>query len=500
MKLLGVLAIGVIPLALTLPPSVYGQTAQTQFQTPNSASVTALPSPRLKPGGQFVFQLRLDKAPEGLGPGAVISYVFENSSLPHTPDPGCPICTWSTGGQTELHDGQAIYTFSLSITYAMNPGTWRLVAVRVTKTFTTELSIPGNIAFEIPPPAPVRIHIKTPARATAGQNISIEVTFDSLPEDATSKSCALYINASLHQIPSGPQQRGIWVGTDSLQVDPTQRVYQLSASFAPDLPSANWQGTIGVYTGPPRSALMTRNSCRTPSVDGDKQFDFTLEANKALVIPTSAVVTVNPSQAELLSGQVDQLRAKARELTAITDRAVLQNSVVDLQKDIDQTEAEFKSKGDMANAQAQAANAFFDDIRYTYGEALTALASQSAQARSAKPYLELVTTPPRATVMSNPVVTSILHNANAYDVVAETKSLIFTLEVFSSPREATISYRLRGGEYHYVEHDTDWKIENLPRAVYLVRVQKAGYEDQERPYDAIDSTIPSIKFDLKRKH
>lgn len=77
--------------------------------------------------------------------------------------------------------------------------------------------------------------------------------------------------------------------------------------------------------------------------------------------------------------------------------------------------------------------------------------------------------------------------------------MTFNLDVFSEPKGAAISYRLRGGEYHALDHETDWRIENLTRAVYLIRFQKPGYEDREVTFDAIDSTSTSIDIRLKRK-
>jgi hypothetical protein len=152
----------------------------------------------------------------------------------------------------------------------------------------------------------------------------------------------------------------------------------------------------------------------------------------------------------------------------------------------------------------RAVNAFFDDIRYEYGEALKILATESGRVGQNGPKLlavgvALPSSSAHFTRASKAVLKSILHNAKAYDVVATSKSVTFNLEVYSVPDGATISYRQRGGEYHSVDHVTDWRIENLIRAVYYIRLQKLGFEDNEVTFDAVDSTSTSIKVPLVRK-
>ena len=77
--------------------------------------------------------------------------------------------------------------------------------------------------------------------------------------------------------------------------------------------------------------------------------------------------------------------------------------------------------------------------------------------------------------------------------------MTFNLDVYSTPKGATISYRQRGGEFHPLDHETDWRIENLARAVYLIRLQKPGYDDKEVQFDAIDSTRTSLNIQLEPK-
>jgi hypothetical protein len=98
---------------------------------------------------------------------------------------------------------------------------------------------------------------------------------------------------------------------------------------------------------------------------------------------------------------------------------------------------------------------------------------------------------------SDLVLASIQHNVDAYQIVASSKYLTFDLEVYSDPRGATISYKLRGDEYKTVEHETDWIIRNIPRAVYFVRLQMQGCKDEEQRFDAITDPGTSIHVALK---
>jgi hypothetical protein len=239
-------------------------------------------------------------------------------------------------------------------------------------------------------------------------------------------------------------------------------------------------------------------------------FAFTIEPALGLVTPTSVAVTVNPSQVQLLLGEADRLKAKAHRIgvqlssgNLAANQLLLQNTLQEAVADLDTTEQAYKVKGSDQSF-ARPVNIFFDDIRFSYGEALKALANNSTVGPPAGPRLERMSAAkvgpsPRLNPASQAVLACILHNAKAYEVVASSKSVTFNLDVFSEPKGAAVSYRLRGGEYHALDHETDWRIENLTRAVYLIRLQKPSYEDKEVTFDAIDGTGTSINVRLDRK-
>ncbi len=256
-----------------------------------------------------------------------------------------------------------------------------------------------------------------------------------------------------------------FVSVDEVELKPDRQSYEMSGSFAPDLPSGAWQGEVNISSNP-RQPKNVANSerriqnnpgqiCRTPPLEGNTQFLFVVEPPGNLVTPTSVAVTVNPSQIQLLLGEADRLKAKVQHIEEqlaskdpAADQTLLRTSVQDAIADVDRTEDAYKQKG-VDQDSARAVNLFFDDIRLNYGDALIVLANEAAHARQFGARLEFVNAipggpSPRLAPASKAVLASILHNAKAYDVVASTKAVTFNLDVFSEPKGAAISYRQRG--------------------------------------------------------
>lgn len=479
--------------------------------TPNAASVSAGEFQRLVAGQWFDFQLQFNLAPDGYG-GGTINYRFQRVA------PAPPIgFSWPSDlnkadapGQIELHDGQAIYTLTLPITESMVPGTWKLVDITLGRKIQKQVPIQGDIRFEIPQIPPVTLHVQAPASVRAGQRLSFKVTLAEYPK-GLAQGCVPMLRGYLHQeSPSGqPNQGESSVPVNDVELKPDQLSYELSGLFEPDLPTGPWQGEAFV------SAFKTlpsigRRHCRSPQNEGDIRFAFTVEPSKGLVTPTSVAVTVNPSQIQLLLAEANRLKAKAEHLrqqlnseNLAVNQVLLRNSVQEAITDLERTEEAYKQRG-VDQSSARAVNMFFDDIRLNYGEALNALTKDSARGLQTKLRLELVSritggSSPRLGPGAQAVLASILRNAKAYDTVASSGSMTFTVDVYSDPQGASVSYRQRNGEYRALDHETDWRIENLIRGVWFIRLQKPGYEDTERTVDAMDIEHPSINVHLVRK-
>ena len=107
--------------------TIMAQETSSPPDAPSRAKITALGQTKLRPRQPFSFQLRFDVAPEYYK-GGTIKCFFQKTGSPVTS------YAWSAGQltaaskETDLHDGQAIYTLELPIDFAMAPGTWKAVA------------------------------------------------------------------------------------------------------------------------------------------------------------------------------------------------------------------------------------------------------------------------------------------------------------------------------------------------------------------------------------
>ena len=302
MCLVRLLAGQIALLGLALSAAVVQQNV-SGLQAPSAASVDAAKSLRLITGQDFPFQLRFNRAPKGYE-GGEIKYVFERVG-PTTPSGRQLGGTRSTGGRTELHDGQAIYTFSLTVTQDMVPGTWKLTQVMVGRAVFTSIPILDDVFFQIPEPTPVVLQIQFPKSVTAGQRITFTVTLDKFPPDLK-PGCMLMLSARLRHVTSDakPSSNTFQIPVDAVEVTANRSSYQLSGSFAPDLPGGEWQGEVSISSYA-RDIHQRRIPylCRVPPVEGSQTFAFRLEPAANLVTPTLVEVTINPSQVELMLGE-----------------------------------------------------------------------------------------------------------------------------------------------------------------------------------------------------
>ena len=476
------------------------QDARNPLVTPTTASVSPGERQRLVAGEIFSFQLQFHPAPDGYG-GGQIRYHFRlmesGSSTGRGPGRDEPFFQ----GEIPLQDGLGIYNVSLPINDYMPPGKWKLVDVYVGRRVQKEVPIEGNVTFEIPEFPPLVIHTQAPREVEAGHQFIFRITLNEFPK-RLSQRCALMLSAQLRQ---GPNMTP-YPTVKEIEVKPDQLTYEFSAAFDPDNPSGPWQGEVWDYSRP----LDGNGPCRYPLLSGDVRFNFTVKPNRGLVTPTSVAVTVNPSQIQLLRAAAERLRVKAQHLKVLlsseniaANQVILRTGLQEAMADLDATEKTYKEKG-VDPSFAPAVNVFFGDIRLDYNAALKTLADDSAHVPQNGLRLEHVNVTldgrsPRLSSVSEAVLASILHNAKAYDLVASTKLMTFNLDVFSEPKGATISYHQRGEEYQFLDHDTDWRIENLPRAVYFIRLQKPGYEEKEIPFNGVESTSTSIDIPLVPK-
>lgn len=490
------LSIFSVELLVALSLIATAQETQHRVETPSAASVSAGQSQRLVPGQVFSFQLRFDKAPDGYG-GGWIYYEFQTAGSPSA------FGRSTVGNKTDLHDGQAIYTLSLPITDSMLPGSWSLAKVTLGRNVPRAVPISDNVSFVIPSPPPVVLHVRAPASVRAGRMLTFSVTLDEYPR-GLAEGCEPALHGYLRQ--AVPNLNALAVRLKNLSLKPNQLSYEFSGLIDPETPAGPWQGEVHLLVQRPGG-----EDCRPLQEKGDNQFAFSVEPALGLVTPTSVAVTVNPSQIQLLLGEADRLKAKAQHLrdkltsdNETANQVLLRASLLEAIADVDKTEQEYKQNG-VEQPSTRAVNAFFDDIRYEYGEALKSLANESARAPQNEPQLLPVGataagSSSHLTRASAAALKSILHNAIAYEVAASAGTLTVNLNVVSYPQGATVSYWQRTDpETTTLDSKTNCQIPNLYRAGYQIRFQKSGYEEQTIPFDGQDSSATMIIAHLVRK-
>lgn len=229
---------------------------------------------------------------------------------------------------------------------------------------------------------------------------------------------------------------------------------------------------------------------------------FKVIANSGLVFPTSAEVTINPSQIQLFRREATRLQLRLQTLkTSIAEsvrhsspitKSILSDNIKHEIELLDNTESQFHDLGEQ-QTQSKTAQVFFDDLRTSYKTVLDAL-GESGSAHAAPPTALNVAWNSKFigygdahggdnSLAAMAVFRVLEQNERAYELVADTGSLTFDLEVQSSPEGANVSYRRRGDPYHDNPKPTDSVIQALPYAIWIVRFQKPGYRDEEVEHD-----------------
>jgi|ERR1039458_5746652 hypothetical protein len=182
---------------------------------------------------------------------------------------------------------------------------------------------------------------------------------------------------------------------------------------------------------------------------------FRVIPNTGLILPTSAEVTVNLNQIQLLRREAGHVRERIQQLkSTVSENArtnhdaaisrLLEQNLTESVNALTATQVEF-SKLTTSEAQRPNTQIFFDDLRRTYEDALSHL-GRSASALEEEGHLVRVSGGKKAGVAPFLALTlrPMEQNELAYKVVADEGSLTFDLEVDSTPAGAAVSYNRRG--------------------------------------------------------
>lgn len=133
--------------------------------------------------------------------------------------------------------------------------------------------------------------------------------------------------------------------------------------------------------------------------------------------------------------------------------------------------------------QKSATEIYFGDISRRYAQLQTSVSSLEQ---------------PMYTSVRDSVFQMFEQNAVAYEVVAQAGVLTFDLSVASTPPEATVSYRRTGDPYQNNPDPTNTTLKSLEYAIWIIKVQKPGYKDQEKMHDPLRESNHVVYFILEK--
>jgi hypothetical protein len=294
-----------------------------------------------------------------------------------------------------------------------------------------------------------------------------------------------------------------WSIQSSVATKQGETVYQFSVPIPVDASGGTYSvSKLSFYAGTRTTDLAIN------------QLSFQVVPNTGLIFPTGAEVAVNPSQTQLLRTEALRLQMQVQSLKAsLTGAAgnrvpnILRQNVQAALDSLRRTETMFRELGNSNPQPAVASSqAFFEDIRISYNEVLTALRNQARLEVAAPLKLAALRKEPaqnRPLATQYPPLAQVAfrafeQNELAYKIVADTQSLTFDLEVGSTPPGAMVSYHRRGDPYQHNPDPTNTVIKALPYAIWAVQFQITGYRTEEREHDPFREPNHVIHVDLKK--
>jgi hypothetical protein len=225
-------------------------------------------------------------------------------------------------------------------------------------------------------------------------------------------------------------------------------------------------------------------------------------------LPTEAKVTINLSQKQLLRSAAISVQHKIETLKASLATlknedssrvpALLRQNVLDADKDLSMTEKEFDDLTTTSSERADA-DVFFEDLHRTYGLTLRQLQASLYRRSTIVSVAFQKGAKTQDEALEGVVLRAFEHNELAYDVVADTQSLTFDLDVRTVPEGAKVSYGRRGDStFSPLQDETNSVIKALPYAIWLVRFVKEGFAPVEREHNPFTDKNHVLAVELPR--
>ena len=294
---------------------------------------------------------------------------------------------------------------------------------------------------------------------------------------------------------------GSGVGADNtVPIESGKTTYDVPIVIPADAPGGTWHLQYVLVRSPSGMHNSTLKIGDAPS--------FQVIQESAFVQPTSAKVSISVPQTELLRREAEILRSNIETLKGLIAElparerdprapVLLRENVLNAEKALAKTEADFIQLL-LTPSLKPAASTFFDDLHLTYQRALGDLNSSLPDANPGL-HLQEVRQRKGSAPLADAVFRAFELNQLAYNVVADTGSLTFTLKVNSFPPGATVTYWRRGqeAEPEHLQDPTNSEIQALPYAFWFVRFDEKGYVAEQREHDPFPDKSHVITVQLR---
>jgi hypothetical protein len=327
--------------------------------------------------------------------------------------------------------------------------------------------------------------VSVPEFVKAGEAVMVTGTLDRAPN---------FSGSSLQYYFAGP---GDFTVQSSVELAAGQKDF----SFSYRIPEAAKAGVWSV------SRLVFYDGVGTRIVLAVPVRTFDVIANSGLIYPSHAEIALSPSEVQLLRGaalrlqaQIQDLKGRIKETKAAGLPQLLAAGITNAVTELDRTESAYKQL-DSQNNRAGQVQVFFSDIRTSYLEASRSLnfRNRSVPAAASISPVSMDTTVVASDVyptVAQGTLRALEHNERAYETVSSVGTLVFDLEVGSTPPGANISYRRRGDVFQPAPDPTNATIKSLPFAIWIVRVEAPGMQPQEKEHNALNENYHVLHFDL----
>jgi hypothetical protein len=323
-------------------------------------------------------------------------------------------------------------------------------------------------------------------RVKAGEPFKVRVKLDQAP-NVEGIPLIVFIE--------GPERAQL---AGSLMMKPGTDTYEVPITIPPTAVGGTWS-VIQVRVSP---------SGRSENMLPHTNCAFQIIPIPGLVLPTRADVAVSASQSQLLrreaiqlQARIQQVKSKVFEYEAGNHRGtltpLLRTALIDSVSALRVTQDEFLKLG-TTKEQRPNAEVFFSDLGQSYQAAISQMSHSASAATQQGRLIRVSDDKKRAEPLVALALRPMEQNELAYKVVADEGSLVFDLEVDSTPEGAAVTYFRKGDQPRANPDPTRSTIHSLPYTIWIVHMEKPGYRPEDREHDPFREPNHVIHVDLQK--